>query len=130
MGLLASWREALLAQKVLLGETKGYRQHPQLTRFRACPDPLAAIAFYLENLAEEGKRRGYHFDRTKIVSRDLEEKIPVTSGQILYEWDHLKARLARRDPLHLDQFREISMPDIHPLFESIEGPVEAWEKIH
>ena len=27
-GLVALWREALLAQKVLLGRTRGYRAHP------------------------------------------------------------------------------------------------------
>ena len=30
MGLVALWREALLAQAVLRGETKGYKFHPQL----------------------------------------------------------------------------------------------------
>lgn len=28
--LIAGWREALLAQKVLRGQTTGYRHHPQL----------------------------------------------------------------------------------------------------
>ena len=40
-GLVALWREALLAQKVLQGQTTGYRHHPQLVRFRAMPDPVA-----------------------------------------------------------------------------------------
>jgi hypothetical protein len=43
-GLLALWREALLAQKMLQGQTRGYRFHPQLERFRAQSDPSAAIA--------------------------------------------------------------------------------------
>ena len=30
LGLLGLWRESLLAQKVLLGKTKGYKNHPQL----------------------------------------------------------------------------------------------------
>ena len=29
--LVAGWRETLLAQKVLRGETKGYTRHPQLS---------------------------------------------------------------------------------------------------
>jgi hypothetical protein len=33
-GLVALWREALLAQAVLRGRTRGYR-HPQLARFRS-----------------------------------------------------------------------------------------------
>ena len=42
-GLVALWREALLAQAVLRGETRGYRHHPQLARF----DDVGAIAQYL-----------------------------------------------------------------------------------
>ena len=38
-GLVALWREALLAQKVLRGKTRGYRAHPQLQRFREQADP-------------------------------------------------------------------------------------------
>ncbi|WP_312350379.1 pyrimidine dimer DNA glycosylase/endonuclease V [Actinomyces sp.] len=66
-GLVACWREALLAQAVLAGRTKGYTHHPQLERFREAPDPLAAIAAYLEGIAAEATRRGYHFDTTRII---------------------------------------------------------------
>jgi len=46
-GLLAAWREGLLAQKVLQDKTSGYRNHPQLLRFRATANPTASIASYL-----------------------------------------------------------------------------------
>ena len=127
-GLLACWRETLLAQKVLKGETKGYLHHPQLARFRSCPDPLGAIAAYLDSLADEAERRGYVFDRSKIVATRMAGKIPVTHGQILYEWEHLKIKLARRDPLRLAQFSAIELPDTHPLFEIVNGTVEPWER--
>src|SRR5665213_874155 len=42
-GLVAAWREALLAQKVLEGATRGYTRHPQLIRFQSHPKPLEAI---------------------------------------------------------------------------------------
>jgi hypothetical protein len=128
-GLLACWRETLLAQKVLRGETRGYRHHPQLTRFRNCPDPLAAIATYLEAIAEEAGTRGYTFDRGKIGPIRMSGKLPVPRGQVLYEWEHLKAKLARRDPNRLARFSEIEMPETHPLFESVDGTVEEWERI-
>lgn len=51
-GLVAAWREALLAQKVLAGRTRGYRAHPQLRRFQAHPWPPGAIAAFLRGLAE------------------------------------------------------------------------------
>jgi len=97
-GLLACWREALLAQKVLRGETRGYRYHPQLIRFRNSPDPLAAIAVYLEGLVVEADRRGYTFNRDRISPGRINGKLPVRLGQVLFEWEHLKAKLARRNP--------------------------------
>ena len=42
-GLVACWRETLLAQAVLSGRTQGYQNHPQLVRFRATAEPLAAV---------------------------------------------------------------------------------------
>lgn len=129
-GLLACWRETLLAQKVLLGETKGYHHHPQLIRFRACPDPLAAVATYLVSIADEAEARGYDFNRSKITPGRVTYKILVTRGQILYEWAHLKAKLIRRKPVRLAQISGIEMPESHPLFEIVAGSVEPWEKVH
>src|SRR5579862_5032823 len=65
-GLVALWREALLAQKVLRGKTKGYRHHPQLARFKAHENPVVALAAYLREVHKEAKRRGYAFDGSKI----------------------------------------------------------------
>ena len=65
-GLVALWREALLAQKVLQGKTKGYRYHPQLIRFQRHSRPVAVLAMYLTAILKEAKVRGYHFDGRKI----------------------------------------------------------------
>jgi hypothetical protein len=47
-GLLAVWREGLLAQQVLMGNTKGYKNHPQLNRFKEQGDKvLLFISAYL-----------------------------------------------------------------------------------
>jgi hypothetical protein len=129
-GLLACWRETLLAQKVLQGDTKGYHHHPQLIRFRNCPDPLAAIATYLVSVAEEAEARSYTFNLLKINSARLTYKIPVTQGQVLYEWAHLKTKLSRRDPLRLAQIFGIEIPECNPLFEIVAGSVESWEKVN
>ena len=127
-GLLACWRETLLAQKVLQGQTKGYRHHPQLIRFRLCPDPLAAVGTYLAVLAGEAGQRGYVFDMSKINPSRANFKIPVTRGQVLVEWAHLKEKLERRDPLRLVDYSEIEIPELHPLFILVPGEVEAWER--
>src|SRR5258705_13480398 len=75
-GLVAAWREALLAQKVLVGTTRGYRHHPQLTRFQEQADPLATIATFLGGIADEAESRGYHFNASKIYSRRFVGQIP------------------------------------------------------
>ena len=127
-GLVAAWREALLAQKVLRGATRGYRHHPQLQRFQAQRDPGAAIAAFLFGLVQEADRRGYHFDRTKIARRRSRAKIPETSGQLRFEWRHLLKKLRSRAPSIARQYRGIVAPDAHPLFRIVPGKVRPWEK--
>lgn len=127
-GLVAAWREALLAQKVIAGKTKGYRQHPQLIRFQEQTRPLAAIAAFLKEIAREAQGRGYCFDASKISRRKFRGKISETRGQLLYEWKHLKAKLRRRSPLLARQFRHVKAPEPHPLFRLTPGKVRAWEK--
>lgn len=126
-GLVALWRETLLAQKVLRGDTRGYRHHPQLQRFRAHPDPLAAIASYLRAVQEEATRRGYRFDADKIGKHTTHSKIDVTRGQIAYERDHLCKKLAVRDGQALARLQQSQRPDLHPLFREVPGEVEGWE---
>ena len=96
-GLVALWREALLAQKVLQGNTRGYRNHPQLIRFKQQGNPVAAIAEYLREVQREADRRGYHFDASKIAQHAAAKTIPVTDGQLAYEFAHLVAKLKLRD---------------------------------
>src|SRR6187397_53957 len=92
-GLVALWRQALLAQAVLRGRTVGYRQHPQLERFKASANPRAAIASYLREVSDEAVRRGYRFDATKIGRFGQVAPIPVGSGQLELEWRHLRTKL-------------------------------------
>ena len=127
-GLVAAWREALLAQKVLAGATRGYRQHPQLVRFQEQADPLATIATFLAGLADEAQNRGYHFDASKISATRCTGQIPESSGQLLFEWGHLKAKLRVRAPQLGRQFGSITRPGSHPLFRIVPGAVKAWEK--
>ncbi len=127
-GLLALWREGLLAQAVLRGKTKGYRHHPQLDRFRQQQDPVAAIATYLASVHREAERRGYDFNARKIGRRRMLTRIVETSGQVLYEWQHLKAKLALRSPALLARFGTIVQPLPHPLFRIVPGAVRNWER--
>lgn len=129
-GLLAVWREALLARKVLAGETRGYRNHPQLDRFREHPVPEAAIAAYLHAVADEADRRGYRFDRARIASPVHDAaSIAVTTGQLRFEAEHLTAKLRRRSPETLAAWPGGGSPLPHPLFRVVPGPIASWERI-
>jgi hypothetical protein len=128
-GLVALWREALLAQKVLQGATKGYKRHPQLLRFSETKNPPAALATYLKAVHEESVRRGYNFDVSKIGAQRSRGKISETRGQLLYEWNHLKRKLKKRDPKRLREFSKMKIPLPHPLFKIVSGQVRAWEKV-
>ena len=114
-GLVALWREALLAQAVLRGRTRGYRHHPQLERFRACPLPKSAINAYLLPVYEEACRRGYVFDRSKFRRCEC-ELIVVTPGELSHEWAWLLAKLRARNPALYRTHRKIQRPEAHPLF--------------
>ena len=126
-GLVAAWREGLLAQKVLRGETRGYTRHPQLARFQAQPEPLKVIAAYLVVLANEADRRGYNFDVSKISSPRFDGQLVETRGQLLFEWQHLKRKLRARTPRIYRECRSLACPAAHPLFRIVRGPVRDWE---
>jgi hypothetical protein len=137
-GLVACWREALLAQKVLAGETVGYTRHPQLERFRASADPHAAIARFLTALADEADARGYRFDRSRIRTAASRGSIRVTSGQLAYELALLRRKIQTRDPAWLESSAwagfvlscsGTSLPATNDAFSTVSGEIEPWERV-
>lgn len=127
-GLVALWREALLAQAVLRGETRGYRNHPQLERFKQQSAPLAAISLYLTAIHAEAELRGYCFDKSKIRAARKQLSLTVSSGQMEYEWAHLMAKLKVRNPGLYRKWRATAAPVTHPLFTVRAGEIESWER--
>lgn len=138
-GLVACWREGLLAQKVLMGQTKGYKNHPQLNRFiDTCPPngnwKLKFIGKYLEGILNENYRRGYNFNGSKIeYCLDLLHNMPkltVTKGQLEYEFEHLQTKLYNRDHAtfmtNKDRLDNNEL-EPHPLFKIVKGDIEPWE---
>jgi hypothetical protein len=128
-GLVALWREALLARAVLQGKTKGYRHHPQLQRFQLHASPRLAISAYLGAVHDESMKRGYAFDRSKVGSVRAVKAITVTQGQLEYEWQHLLRKLSVRSPAQYRHLRSLRAPACHPLLRRRAGAVEAWERI-
>ncbi len=127
IGLVALWREALLAKKVLEGKTKGYKNHPQLERFKQSNNPIELINKYLESIYKEAIVRGYKFDPKKFKKTRLYKKITITSGQIEYEITHLLKKIERRAPHEIERIKKNIKTN--PIFKTIKGKIEGWEKI-
>lgn len=128
VGIVALWREGLLAQAVLRGRTRGYTRHPQLERFRRQRAPVRCIANYLRVIHEEATRRGYSFDISKLARGGTVDRIEAARGQLEFEWQHLVAKLRRRDPRWLRGLDRTAPLRPHPSFCIISGGIEDWEK--
>lgn len=129
-GLVALWREGLLARKVLSGQTRGYTRHPQMERFRATSDPVSTIDAYLHAVWEEATQRGYRFDAQKIAPPDAPiPLLELTQGQLDYEYRHLLQKLHTRCPARYDSLLQAGSAPPHPLFMLVPGGVSSWEKV-
>jgi len=128
-GLVAVWREALLAKKVLEGKTKGYKNHPQLNRFKVSKDPVDTINQYLSEIFIEASNRNYNFDKQKVNWKYKKTELTVTTGQLSYEVGHLLNKLQIRDTIKYEQLKKVIKFDSHPLFTVIDGDIENWEII-
>ncbi len=127
-GLVAVWREGLLALHVLSGKTKGYTKHPQLQRFKNHQTPIEALTEYLHYIVDEAETRNYKFDRRKLQPRKMVPSLTVTTGQLDYETRHLLEKLLIRDQEKFAMLKKVSQLAAHPLFVVIEGEIEHWEK--
>jgi len=126
-GLVALWRETLLAKHVLEGKTKGYKNHPQLNRFKHCKSPLDAINNYLAIVHEEATSRQYNFDKQKVKWDFSPVSLSVTKGQIKFEATHLLNKLKLRSPKEYKTLKHLRLFDPHPIFDLIDGDIEDWE---
>lgn len=130
-GLVGLWREGLLAQRVLLGRTKGYKNHPQLDRFKEYPDPVCAISSYLGYVCDEADSRMYNFNRGLIEKNvKINACMSVSDGQVNFERKHLLEKLAGRDVERYARYNGMVDFDVHPMFCIENGPIEIWEKIY
>jgi hypothetical protein len=127
-GLVALWREGLLARAVIRGTTRGYRHHPQLARFLGRREPVAAIDCYLSRVLDEANHRGYHFDASKITYRRCRHgHATLGAGQLDYEWKHLLGKLRLRDrPAWVKSRR--CRPEPHGCFRVVPGSIADWER--
>ncbi|MDT7896190.1 MAG: pyrimidine dimer DNA glycosylase/endonuclease V [Desulfurococcales archaeon] len=131
IGLVALWRESILALKVIKGHTKGYRNHPQLYRFRVSRDPIRAINTYIYYIWLEGIRRGYRFGNDKFDAAlvDPSIRISISDSQVRYEVLHLLKKVYIRSRRWLDRIASNSCFKPHPIFRVVPGDIEPWEKL-
>lgn len=115
-GLVALWREALLAQKVLQGKTKGYRFHPQLDRFKNTEKPVSSIGAYLYHIHLESKERKYNFQFSKISIIEDVPKIRISMDLLDSEFQHLLGKLEHRDNERHHRLVNIKEIIPHPSF--------------
>lgn len=128
-GLIALWREGLLAQKVLNGEISSYHENAQIERFREYDNPLKAIGSYLSFIASEGARRGYRLSHEKILYPNFDKDVlPVNDGQLIFEMQHLRNKLKIRDAVKCREIKNLPEVEPHPLFNLTSGGVMSWEK--
>lgn len=127
--LVACWREGLLAQSVIAEPGRGYSRHPQLRRFREAAEPRAAIGDYLSAIVDEADARGYRFVREKIRTTGSPAQLTVGSGQLAYEWEHLRDKLRLRSSDVWARWQSLAVPEPHPSFVVVDGPVADWEKV-
>lgn len=130
IGLIALWREGLLARKVLLGQTKGYIHHPQLIRFRETENPIQTIDAYLKAVHDESIRRSYNFDLSKISPSEGQPslRLPLSDKQLEYEFQHLLNKLKKRSPQQYSLLHQTPSILPHPLFQMMPGDICSWEK--
>jgi hypothetical protein len=126
-GLVALWRETLLAKNVLEGKTKGYLNHPQLDRFKNSAHPLDAINLYLSFVYEESVKRKFHFDGSKFRKAVEPLLLHVNDAQLAYEFHHLLKKLKNRDEKLFHKVAGTSPIEPHPLFRIVKGGIEKWE---
>lgn len=122
-GLMAVWRDALRARRLLKEETDGDSDHPQLTRFRETDHPADAIECYLQTVFEEARERDVSFDASKLHTPVRNVRIEETEDRLLYEWHRLLDKLRERQPPLFRKIKDLERPDAHPMFTIIEDDV-------
>lgn len=125
-GLVALWREALLAKAVLENKTTGYKNHPQLKRFKEQKNPIKSIDNYLAHIFDEATKRNYKFSKRDL--KKCNKKINVTSKQIEFEFNHLKQKLKNRDLKKFNELKNTKEIETHPSFSKTIGSIEDWER--
>ncbi len=72
--------------------------------------------------------RDYAFDKSKSKPARKAVSLTVTTGQMMYEWAHLLAKLKGRNPVLYRKWQDVETPEAHFMFTVCAGEVELWER--
>ena len=120
--------ETLLARKVLRGETRGYRHHPQLQRFREARDPQSAIDAYLPRSTPRRRRAATRSTRTSSMPTRARKDPGRARATRRARMGHLIAQARVAQPGAHVRWRELQRPRTHPSFRVVAGGVADWER--
>ncbi len=126
-GLVALRRESLLAKKVLEWETKWYKNHPQLNRFKEQKNPISAINLYLQHIHIEATNRWFSFEKSKFKIISNLEQIAVTIWQIEFEKQHILKKTKIRDIQKHEELKNSKIIQAHPIFKITKWEIENRE---
>jgi len=115
-GLVALWRETLLARKVLKGKTKGWRNHPQLNKLKNHKNSVAAVNTYLLYVWKESEKRCYKFNKRKIEKNFTKKKIKIPKKEVISDFEELKNKLKKRDPKRYREIVKVKKIEVNPIF--------------
>jgi len=128
-GLVACWREGLLAQAVF-GKSGPYSHHPQLERFASVQE----ISFYLVHIYAEAQKRGYNFNYANIQHPNYQFllSIEVSLGQVVTEAYRLDQKIKERGGTPRENIT-LDYPlglEVHPMFSVnlTDATKASWEK--
>ena len=124
-GLTGLWREAIMAQNILIklmqGKLVGYTNHPELNKIRNIGESIfweGAIRVYLDEIYKESVLRKHSFNQYKIrASRGflLNVEIWLSEEQLRQEEETIKERMAVRSPGRYQEVKDLQF-EPHPLF--------------
>lgn len=116
-GLIALWREGLLAQKSLNGELDIELNNQVWQQFKNSENPLKAIGTYLSFIASEGARRGYKLGHEKIIYPNFDDnKFDIRPQDLIFEMKHLRDKLKLRDKNKWHEVNQVEQVEPNPAF--------------
>jgi hypothetical protein len=133
-GLSRTINESIAGYKALRktgeGYPKAWEKHPQLERFKGREKELRNFIWFLLEEHVERKQKEINWDIwLDSETTPITKTMTVTEGQLKYEWKHYLNKLSKRNLELYEKYKDIETPKTNPLFKTVPGSIESWEKV-